>query len=611
MTAWTDQGGRAPVTSQPNGNSLWAQGYAREIQDTVNRQADRAPRTVQRHLGPSELGVICHRQVIGKMVGPVFPNTKRTNHVASPWPAVVGTAVHAWLAQAFDDENARIGVQRFLTEMRVAPTPEHPGTTDLFDYVERAVVDHKVLGPTTLAKIRSPSGPPRKYRVQLLLYWLGCLNAGLPAERIVIIAYPRTAPSLDNMYVWEHIPGPADIDLLTEVLRVTALRREIAAEILKGGMRIEDVPITPDSDECYFCVSGETEVVTRDGIRPIASLAGTYPELLIPDTGSGGSPSVRGNFRKSEVRSFGQQELWTIRLHNHGAVKEIRATAEHRWIRADRVGRPLQNWTRTTAELRPGDKLRSLRAHPPAEQGLARIPEAVARGFVYGDGCVPADRNVAEVSFFDRSNGKYEALMPFFPDHQGRISVYQTATGDTERHIGKLPTEGKRLPGLNESSDYLLSWLAGYFAADGNVSPGGQVTLASAREANMRFAQEIAAICGVGYGTVCSRMRLGYGTEPTPLYTLTLRRRDLPDWFLIRPQHLANALKASEEPSREGYWTVESVTRTGKFEEVFCAVVPGIEAFALKDSIMTSNCPFYRPQAFYDGGPGCPGTLAG
>lgn len=251
MAAWQDQGGRL-LTAQVNGNTPWAQGYAVHVRQLVDRQADRAPRSVQSHLGPSELGEVCDRQVIGKMVGPVFPNTRKTNHVSSKWPATIGTAVHAWLAQAFEDENKRIGVQRFLTELRVAPVLQHPGTTDLFDYIEQAVCDHKVLGPTSMAKIKSPAGPPRVYRVQLLLYWLGCLNAGLPARRIAIIAYPRTAPTLDGIYVWEHVPGPEDIDLLAEVLRITAIRRDIAAAILRGDARIEDVPITP-GENCFFC----------------------------------------------------------------------------------------------------------------------------------------------------------------------------------------------------------------------------------------------------------------------------------------------------------------------------------------------------------------------
>ena len=254
MALWQQQGGRAAWSSGPppvNANCAWAADYGREIKAIIERQASRAPRSNQVHVGPSELGSECEHQSVGKMIGPGL--APRTKHVMSLWPAIVGTAVHAWLAQALEDENARIGVQRFLTEMRVAPIPEHPGTTDLFDTIAFITGDWKILGPTSLAKTQSPEGPSRKYKVQLLLYWLGCILAGYPARRIALIALPRTAPSLDGMYIWGCEPGPAEIALLQEVIRVTAIRRQIATEILKGTMRLADVPIKPDPEECIFC----------------------------------------------------------------------------------------------------------------------------------------------------------------------------------------------------------------------------------------------------------------------------------------------------------------------------------------------------------------------
>ena len=255
MAAWADQpaGGRAAWSGGPppvNANVPWAADLGREIKEIIKRQAARAPRSVQVHLGPSQLGASCHRQVVGEMCGAgVAP---ATNHISDPWPSIIGTAVHAWLSAAFEDENARIGTERFLAELRVAPLPEHPGTTDLFDWATGTVADHKVLGPTSMAKIQSPDGPPRKYKAQLLLYWLGCLLAGLPARRIALIAYPRTAPTLDGMYVWGCEPGPEEIVLLRDVIQVTAARRQVAAEILAGTRRLEDVATTP-GDECYFC----------------------------------------------------------------------------------------------------------------------------------------------------------------------------------------------------------------------------------------------------------------------------------------------------------------------------------------------------------------------
>ncbi|PXY33703.1 hypothetical protein BAY59_10885 [Prauserella coralliicola] len=214
----------------------------------VTDHAARAPRSLQLYLGPSELGVECDRQVAGKMAG-----VPKTNHVMDPWPSIVGTAVHAWLADAFTAHNARTGVLRWITEQRVTPHDNHPGTGDLYDAVEQTVGDHKVLGESTLAKVRAASGPPRKYQVQLLLYALGFRRLGLPVRRVALIAYPRTSSSLDGLYVWERPYTPADDELIAVVFQQTAHRQELAKAIHAGQLRLEDVPPTPSSDECFFC----------------------------------------------------------------------------------------------------------------------------------------------------------------------------------------------------------------------------------------------------------------------------------------------------------------------------------------------------------------------
>jgi hypothetical protein len=161
--------------------------------------------------------------------------------------------VHAWLAAAFHDENVREHVIRWAAEVKVTPHPDHPGTADLYDAWEQAVVDHKVLGATSLAKVKSPAGPSRKYRVQLILYGAGFRALGLPVRRVVLAAYPRTASTLDGMYVWDHVLTPEDDALVVSVLERTATRKLVAAEVMAGRMSLNQVPMTPDDTECYFC----------------------------------------------------------------------------------------------------------------------------------------------------------------------------------------------------------------------------------------------------------------------------------------------------------------------------------------------------------------------
>jgi hypothetical protein len=248
-----------------NGNSAWGQRYAGQVRRIVTNHAMRAPRQVQVHLGPSELGVECDLQVVMKLLG--FPNT---NHVVDPWPSIVGTAVHAWLADAFSSYNHLVGQLRFVAEQRVVPFPEHTdsqghaGTADLYDALELAVVDHKILGETSMAKVRRD--PPRKYKAQLLLYALGYRRLGLPVNRVALVAYPRTTSTLNGLYVWDRPSSAADDELISEVLEDTVRRKQLVTDIRTGRTTLAKVTRQPDDDECYFCPFYRPEVAKQPGL---------------------------------------------------------------------------------------------------------------------------------------------------------------------------------------------------------------------------------------------------------------------------------------------------------------------------------------------------------
>lgn len=240
--------GAAPRVT--HGTDRWAESYGRLMKQVVTRYADRLPRNVQRHLGPSELGHECDRQVVAKMAG-----SRMTNNVTDPWASVMGTAGHAFVADAFSWDNARAGQLRWITEARVVPDPgddPHPGTADLYDTLEQAVVDHKFQGDSTRAQLRL-KGPPMHYRVQLLLYRRGYLNLGLPVRRVAIVSWPRTKSSLDEMYVWSHVPTEEDERLVDSILVQTRFRQQVADQVRAGRLSVMDVPAAPSDSECYFC----------------------------------------------------------------------------------------------------------------------------------------------------------------------------------------------------------------------------------------------------------------------------------------------------------------------------------------------------------------------
>lgn len=241
-----------------SGNTKAGALIADELRRVARQAAERAPRSVQRHLGPSELGTSCDRQVVGKLVG-----APATNHLTDPWPSIVGTAFHAWIADVIVARAAETG-EGWLAEQRVNPYPPPPGvdpagwpdysgTADLYRAEWEAVLDHKALGTTTHAKLKL-HGPGRHYLVQLLLYARGYQLLGFPVRRVGIVAWPRTGSSLDGLYVWERELDADTERLVEEVLTVEMPRREKYAEgVRSGAITIDAVPRTPDTSECYFC----------------------------------------------------------------------------------------------------------------------------------------------------------------------------------------------------------------------------------------------------------------------------------------------------------------------------------------------------------------------
>jgi len=212
----------------------------------------------------------------------------------------------------------------------------------------------------------------------------------------------------------------------------------------------------------------------------------------------------------------------------------------------------------------------------------------VAQGFVFGDGARGQGDRPATVDF----HGAKQALLSYFaPYRAGRKT---TATGDIVPHIHGLPRTWKDLPDIRESRSFLLSWLAGYFAADGTVSKSGQVTIDSATREHLEFARSALTIIGVRTGEIRSKMRKGVHEVQTRLFTLGFNPRDVGIDFFLLDHHRERVapVVSSEDDPRHTHWVVRSVEQTDRIEEVYCAVVEGAEAFALTDNLMTGNCPF-------------------
>lgn len=336
---------------------------------------------------------------------------------------------------------------------------------------------------------------------------------------------------------------------------------------------------------CSYCLAGETEVVTRAGVRQISEISGQTVELLVPTLGSRGGPSARGKFQAVQVEEVGVQPLYRVELNRGRSRKTVFATLGHRWLVAQTPGAQwssAETFERTTGTLRVGDRLRSLQAAVPVKE--RRMSFAVAQGFVFGDGARGQGRRPASLPIYN--NDKDHALLPFFATCESR------PLKDGGTFIYGLPRAWKQLPDIDESRSFLLSWLAGYFAADGTVSKAGVATIYSAAEEHIRFVRDAAAVCGVGYTPIRRKDRPDFKGRPASLWQMNLSVRDLPEWFFVIPTHRDRVAHLIGQPQPRGHWRVVSVQPTDRVEPVYCAEVPEAGSFALADDLLTGNCPF-------------------
>lgn len=333
------------------------------------------------------------------------------------------------------------------------------------------------------------------------------------------------------------------------------------------------------------CFDGDTRIVTREGTKTLRELAGTTPVLM----------TTGGVWTKAEIRSFGQQSLLEVTLRRQGKDKVIYATPEHSWRvqkSYDRNNdRSVGKKAVLTKDLSPGMKLSEVFGY-----GITRTPVSpvgVQHGIVFGDGNVPKDDYGFNTANVRLCGDKATQLLKYFPLHETRAV-------DTDIIVTGLPRRYKEFPSLYEDRSYLLGWLSGYLAADGNVSLDGEVTLHSTKRENLEYVRDICYLLGIGTFEIREQERVSNLTEkPSTLYSVEFHGHTLDEKIFLIEQHRENFI--SNPPVRRTYWNVVSVRETTRVEEVFCAVVPETHEFVLEDNILTGNCFMFRAQDSREG----------
>ena len=330
-----------------------------------------------------------------------------------------------------------------------------------------------------------------------------------------------------------------------------------------GGFYLHDAP---SSTYKPYCFSGDTKILTKNGIKELKDLVDTDIQVLNKNHG----------WENATVKCFGKNKLRKLTLERFGKTKEIMVTGNHIWFVKDKTNSK-------TFEIKTDDLKEGMRIPFNTSKTWSQVtpsPFGVAHGFFTGDG---------DKGEHMRANfcGDKEALIPYF-------TPTNITGSDKEKTTRGIPNAFRNLPSLDEPLSYLYGWLSGYFAADGNVDEQGRCTLSSTVKENLEFVREVLCVLGMPVNNIRYQDRVSNLTnELGRVYVITLSAEYLKEDFFIRPLHKKNFELNKDKPRKERYWLVKSVEETDREEDVYCAVVEGSESFTLDNNVLTHNCYAY------------------
>lgn len=301
----------------------------------------------------------------------------------------------------------------------------------------------------------------------------------------------------------------------------------------------------------HNCFAGDTEVITRDGVRRFEDMAGETVDVWA-DNG----------WRKAQARCYGTAPVRTVRVvparYRTNIAHEFRATGNHRWPLTD--GRLVY-----TDDLRPGDVIQAARVTPEIDH----TGDAFKHGLIFADGALYTNQPVAEGvwGYQLRLCGAKAQWVHLFD----RVTYPPSAGGDPVV-TGRLPFNPKALP-ENADAAYLANFIEGWQLLDGtDYGNNRQVSTISEHAADWLMLHAAAA---GWFATGRSRSVTKAGYKPGSV------------------SHIVTLSRGGD--SKPVQWRVTDIGEPSTPVPVYCVEVPEIERFTLAQGVYTGNSPFDVP----------------
>lgn len=345
--------------------------------------------------------------------------------------------------------------------------------------------------------------------------------------------------------------------------------------LMTAGPALERDPIAG-----FNPVAGDTLVVTKEfGNVPIKTLAGKSATVL----------NKNGDWTPATFKSYGHQPVTKVTLRlNSNTMKEVFATANHRWVLSDGTVVP-------TSSLEKGNHINFVTA-PKAEEDADYVL-GIRHGLVYGDGAMTKTHKRVKGYHLRLCGTAKQDFLKYFTEYP--ISYPPTAEGDpiVMMYDTFAATHAlKELPSAQETDSYLLGFIRGWFGADGHVGKKNPQVSICCNAAGRDWLLQYSERAGFVIQSISTQPRTtNYGERTEDSFVLRISRSSFTEADV-----LSSEKRALVKPLYS-YYSVYSVEETEKVEEVFCAEVPNTNTFVLAGGLVTGNCSFVAiddPRAF-------------
>lgn len=221
------------------------------IENLLSYMIKHQPRSMQRIIGPSEIGTDCIHCLCCKLA----QVPKRDE--GTFWASFIGSSCHKHvesLLRAFQHANK---LDRFMIESKIhvgnIGDQQIWGSCDLFDKQTKMVVDWKFVSLNRIKQFRQ-GNIPKQYQIQANLYAKGLNDAGIECETVSVCFLPRTEHTWGEKIWWIR---PYNKSLALEGLeranKYWEQIRNIRATQGEEGL-LEFLDSLPRVADCFDCV---------------------------------------------------------------------------------------------------------------------------------------------------------------------------------------------------------------------------------------------------------------------------------------------------------------------------------------------------------------------